>query len=199
MLLVLILLIIIILIFSCSKSNLISSDTITTKLKKIKNKLKTGDLMVVADNEDYVRKMYLLVKQSNGIKVVNINTKGKVILDSIEKVTKKQNGGVYILSLLRPLTDLQEGSVRKLLMRNYAGYGESNCVLRYDKRQYFYGCDAYIINIMAQAGILGIGPAHDCLNNSDPRCLQQFYDTSIFINGGLFNNAPYLIKAHPAE
>lgn len=199
MLLLLLLLILIVLIFCLNKSNLISSDTVTIKLKKVSGKLKTGDLMVVADDDDYIRRMYLLVRQSNGIKVVNINKKGKIKLDSIEKVIKGLSNDVYILSLLRPLTDLQESSVRKLLMRNYAGYGKSNCALKYDKRQYFYSCDAYIINIMAQAGILGIGPAHDCLNNSDPRCLQQFYDTSIFINGGLFDSSPYLIKGRRAE
>lgn len=199
MLLLLLLIIVIIVIFCYTKSNLISSNTVSTNIKNIKNEIKSGDILLVANNEDYIKRMYLLIRQGKTTKVIDIDKNGKINLNSIEKVVKKIKDNVYVLSLLRPLTNLQENSIKTLLMRNYAGMGNSNCVLKYNNVQYFYNCSTYLINIMARAGILGIGSSYDCINNFDPKCLQKLYNTSIFINGKLFSDTPFLIKAHQAE
>ena len=197
MVLILFFIILVIILLCTVKSNLLSSNTTSTSYNNIKNRLKSGDLLIMTNDKSYVKEMYLLYRHGSDLKVITADKKGKIKLINPERIINKSKYIVYAFSLLKPLTNLQEESIRKLLSRNFAGLGKSSCILRYNNKQYFYNCDTYIIQIMSIAGILGIGPQFDCINNSYPKCLQQFDDTSIYINEGLFNNSPYLIKGHP--
>ena len=177
------------------KSPLITHDISRENYKEISKKLKSGDLLFYVGEHNKIKKMYMLYRKQSEIMVVDIDSRGKIIYKDLPEIIKASNRyDVYILTLRSSLNSLQDRSLARLLSRNYGGFGDASCILKYNNKQYFFDCDAYIVNIMNSAGIINIGPQYDCLNNSDPRCLQQFSSTSIYLNGGLFNKDVYVIK-----
>ena len=193
-----IILCVIIVIFLSSiycQSNMIGNSPITKKYGEFSDRLNSGDLLMLVSG-DSIQKMYFIYRKGGSLKVVDIDSKGKIVLKNLSGILNNTKLMPYVFKLKIPLTNLQLSSLKRLLGRNYAGMGDANCILNYSRKQYAYNCDTFIVNIMSRIGMLGTGLQAECLNHSDPRCLQQFYDTSVYINGGLFEINPYVLKYH---
>lgn len=152
--------------------------------------LKSGDLLAEEDVHGRIKTIHLIYKD----KALFINSRGFIEQKSVESIVKNSPYDVYAFELGIKLTPLQHRTFASLVTKNYAGLGNVNCVFNTPTKQYFFKCPTYIVNIMSKVGIITTGLDYDCLNHSDPKCFQAFYDTSVYINKILYPKTPYLLK-----
>jgi len=188
--------VLILLFFRCYKDSFAADALVRTKISSIKNNLKSGDILLMRDEKGQVKDMHLLYRRGGKIKVVTVNQKGDLMLASIFRVVNKSPYAVYAFRLNHPLTIMQQEAMDTLVRRNYAGLNVTNCAFQGNNKQYFYKCKAYIPMILSRLGVINTGIDYECVYNADPKCFQEFYHTTVYLNKNLFKHEVYQLKDH---
>jgi hypothetical protein len=159
-----------------------------SRCETLASKYQSGDILLMFDNKNKVKDMYLIYRGN----VLTVGNKGDLKQRNVSDIVRSSPYTVYLYKLYRPLTPLQRQTFDILVRRNYAGIHKTHCVFQEtDKnKQHFYDCSGYIPMIMSMLGILNLGLNYNCPDNSDPKCFQAFYNTSVFINSKLYQLQP---------
>jgi len=179
--LIVIIILLLILISCRNVSRMISRE----QLDVVYEDMKSGDILMVKDEFNKAKNIYVLYKNDDEILVVYKKPGGNYLelkpISHILKIHKKKDEKVIWMSLKGELTDDKKQAFEESLHQFYPRAQEIDVVFTYNmNNRDFLKIHLYTGKILISLGLLKIGSAFPCIG--DPMaCVTQVYNNSGYI------------------